>query len=164
MDELEAGVEFTLAVFPEATALLKPGERAFHDPTFGHDGKGVEVTAFGDLHRCPKDVSDSLGKRFTGITAISQHTANPVEIGTATREGFQGSFAVSDFSSGHGDGVRQALGVDGDVALDARYFLAGIVALFLGAIGVLDALRVHDQECRAWIAPLSGAGRANLIF
>ena len=164
MDELERGVELTLTVFPEATALLQPGEGAFDDPTFGHDGKGVEVTALGDLHRGTEGVGDGLGKGFSDITAIDQHVANFAQVGAATGEGLQSTFAIGYFSCCHRNRMRQALGIDGDVSLDARYFLAGIVTLRIGAIGVLHALGVHDQERRGAAAPLFHAGRANLIF
>jgi len=60
--------------------------------------------------------------------------------------------------------VGQALRIDGDVALDAGDLLPRVVALLLGAIGVLDALRVDDQKARRGAAPLFYAGRANYIF
>jgi len=60
--------------------------------------------------------------------------------------------------------MRQALCIDGDVPFDARDLLARVVAFVPGAIGVLHALRIDDQEAAAWTAPLSGTGRAKLIF
>jgi len=94
MDELQAGIEYAFAVFPETAALFKPGKRAFHHPTFGHDGKGVEVTAFGNLHGRAKGVGDGLGKRFSDIAAIGQQAANPLKVGAATSESFQGAFTI----------------------------------------------------------------------
>lgn len=164
MDELETAVELTLAVFPEAAAFFEPGKGTFDHPTFRHDGKGMEVTAFSDLHGGSEGVGDSLRKRFTAISSISQHTANSLEVSAATGDGFQGSFAVGYLGGRQGNCMGQPLGIDGDVAFDARYFLASIVALFFSAIGVLHALRVHDQERRGDVAPLSHAGLANLIF
>lgn len=41
VDELQAGVEFALAVFPQPSAFLQPGERAPYNPALGNDGKGV---------------------------------------------------------------------------------------------------------------------------
>lgn len=41
VDELQAGIEFSLAVFPQASAFLEPGEGAFDHPALRHDGKGV---------------------------------------------------------------------------------------------------------------------------
>ena len=106
MDELEAGVEFAFAVFPEAAAFLKPGEGAFDNPAFGHDGKGVEVATFGNLHRCANEgVCDGLCKRLTDIASIGQQTANLVEVGAATRKGFQGTFAIGYLGGGHGGRV-----------------------------------------------------------
>ena len=45
MDELQAGVEPALAVLPQASVLLQPGEAALDDPALGHDRKGVQFAA-----------------------------------------------------------------------------------------------------------------------
>jgi hypothetical protein len=50
VDELQAGVEFALAVLPQPSILLQPSEAALDDPSLGHDLEGVKLTAFGDLH------------------------------------------------------------------------------------------------------------------
>ena len=60
--------------------------------------------------------------------------------------------------------MRQSLGVHRDVALDARDLLACVIALQARRVRVLHALRVHDQERAAGVAPQFLAGRANLIF
>lgn len=49
-------------------------------------------------------------------------------------------------------------------ALDARDLLTRVIALQSRRVCVLHALRVHDQERAASVAPLFLAGRANLIF
>lgn len=79
-------------------------------------------------------------------------------------EGKQGALPVGDIRGDSGNGVRQVLGIDRNVALDSRDFLARVVAFLSGSIAVLDALRVDDQEARRRFAPLSGTGRANHIF
>ena len=53
----------------------------------------------------------------------------------------------------HGDGVRQALRVHPYVALDARDLFTGVIPLERGRVRVLDALRIHDQQCRLCAAP-----------
>jgi hypothetical protein len=60
--------------------------------------------------------------------------------------------------------MRKTLRIDSDVALDAGDFFAGVVTFLLGAIGVLHALRVNNQEAGHGVASLFGAGLANLIF
>ena len=60
--------------------------------------------------------------------------------------------------------MRQSLGVHRDVALDARDLLACVIALQARRVRVLHALRVHDQERAAGVAPQFLAGRASLIF
>jgi hypothetical protein len=40
-DELQAGVELALAVFPQSSVLLQPSETALNHPALGSHGKGV---------------------------------------------------------------------------------------------------------------------------
>lgn len=74
------------------------------------------------------------------------------------------ALAVGHFGCCNGNGVGQALRIDGNVALDPRYFLARIVAFRPRTIGILDALRVDDQKARRGLAPLSYTSLANHIF
>jgi hypothetical protein len=37
MNELQAGIGFSLAVFPESSVLLQPDKAALDNPAFGHD-------------------------------------------------------------------------------------------------------------------------------
>ena len=41
MDELEACIELSFAVFPETSAFFEPSEGALDDPALGDDGEGV---------------------------------------------------------------------------------------------------------------------------
>lgn len=74
VDELQAGVEFTLAVFPQSPVFLQPGKGSFDDPAFGYDLEGVPFTPFGDLHRhlCAKGGLYVLGKGFSHVATIRQ--------------------------------------------------------------------------------------------
>lgn len=76
----------------------------------------------------------------------------------AALEGLQCSFAIRHF------GHRVCLRINRNVALDARDLLARVIALQTCRVRVLDALRVHDRERRACVAPLFHTGLANLIF
>ena len=74
MNELQAGVEFALTVFPQSSILLQPGKAAFDDPAFGHNLERVQFTTLGNLH-ChvlAQDVLDALDKRLTDVAAITQ--------------------------------------------------------------------------------------------
>ncbi len=51
MDELQAGVEFALAVLPQPSVFLQPGKTALDDLALGHDLEGVQFAALGNLHR-----------------------------------------------------------------------------------------------------------------
>ena len=105
-----------------------------------------------------------MGKWQTDIPTIGQDALNGLSISSATTEGEQCPLAVGYIGSGYGDRVGQALGIDGNVALDPRYLLAGVVAFLARTIGVLDALRVDDQKARRGFAPLSCTSLANHIF
>ncbi|MNR30967.1 hypothetical protein D3C85_1484460 [compost metagenome] len=82
---------------------------------------------------------------------------------TAT-QGLQRPLAISHLCRGYRDCMRQALCVHCDMALNAGNFLPGVIPLQLRRVRVLHALRVHDQERAAGVAPQSLAGHANLIF
>ena len=76
MDHLQAGVALSFAVLPESSALVEPGEGAFDDPPFGHDGEGVQLAAFGNLHRGPKLLLDCVAERLTRVAAIGQYAGD----------------------------------------------------------------------------------------
>ena len=107
---------------------------------------------------------DGLGKWLTDIPTIGQEALNGLQISRAATEGQQGSFTVCYLGCRDSNRMRQALGIDRNVALDSRYFLAGVVAFLARAIGILDALRVDDQKARRGFAPLFCTSLANHIF
>ncbi len=161
MDHLEAGVQFSFAVLPESSAFFEPCEGAFDDPSLGHDGEGVKFAALGDLHRRAKLLLHGFGKWLARVAAIHQYAADVPQVAGAAVERGQGAVAVGHVGRRDGDGMRQTLRVDRDMALDAGDFLACVVALLAGCIGVLHALRINDQEAGRGAAPLSGAVLAN---
>jgi hypothetical protein len=48
---IEADGELAFAIFPESTAFVEPGKRAFDHSTFKDDRECVERVAFGDFDR-----------------------------------------------------------------------------------------------------------------
>ena len=76
----------------------------------------------------------------------------------------QRAFSIRYLCRGNGNGIGQTLGIDHNMALDPRYFLAGVIAFFLCRIGILYALRINDAKGGLLAAPTVGADRANLIF
>lgn len=166
MDELQAGVELTFAVFPKPAVFLQPGKTALDNPALGHDRKGVQFTAFGDLHRdlLPENGAHTQCERLSGVATVAQDAFHPFQTRLATFQRRQCAFAIGDIRRRHGDGVREALSIDRDMTLDPRHLLARVITLLPCRVRVLHALRVHDQERAASVAPLFLAGRANLIF
>ena len=166
MDELQAGVEQALTVLPQPPALLEPSKAALDDPTLRHDLEGMQFAAFGNLHRdvIAQDLAHRLREGLAHLAAVGQHALHLPQARLAALERLQRPLAIGHVRSGHRHGMRQALRVHGNMALDARHLLARVITLLSGGIRVLYALRVHDQERRAGVALLSGTGRANLIF
>jgi hypothetical protein len=74
VNELQAGVELALAVLPESSAFLQPGEGTFDHPSLRDDGKSVQIIAFGDLHSGADGTLDGFGKGLADIAAIGQDT------------------------------------------------------------------------------------------
>ena len=60
--------------------------------------------------------------------------------------------------------MRQALAIDQNMALDARDFLADVVAFFIRRVGVFHALRVNDDKAGAGVSSLPDARLFDLIF
>ena len=124
----------------------------------------MQLTTFGNLHRCLKLLSYGIGKGLSTVATIDKQTIDLIEIGRTTIYRLQGSRPVCHVGGGHCKGMGQALCIHGNMALNPRHFLAGIVALVPGTGSVLDALRINDQEARLYAAPLFGTSLANQIF
>ncbi len=161
MDHLQACVEFSFAVFPESSTLFQPGEGPLDHPPPGHDGKGMQIVSLRDLHGRAKLLLDRLGERPARVAAVHEYACGLLKVVRATVERSQRALAVGHFGRRDGHRMRQALGVDRDMALDAGDFLARVIAFFAGGVGVLYALRVNDQEAGRGAASLSGAVLAN---
>ena len=121
MDKLQAGIEFTLAVFQQTPIRLQPGKAALNNPAFGHDLEGMQLTPLGNLH-CDgpsQDFSHLFGKRFSGITAVTQQTLHVLQVRFAARQRLQCAFAIGYLRCCHRNGMWQALRIDRDMAFDA---------------------------------------------
>jgi len=88
MDELQAGVEQSLAVLPQSAVLFQPRKAALDDPALGHDLETVQLTTLGNLYRhmFAQDVSDTLGERLAAVGAVAQHALHPAQGGLTPPE------------------------------------------------------------------------------
>ena len=160
MDRLQAGIQLAFAVLPWPAALFQPCEASFHDPTFGQHRKRMQLIALDDLNGVLDPLPDAVGKGLAGVAAVDQQALDPLQIRLASVDGPQGAVAVRH----HGRGVGKALRVHPDMPLDAGDFLARVVALLVGRVGVLRALRVGYQKTGLRVAPQFLAGLANRFF
>ena len=146
--------------------FFQPRKTAFNNPTLRHHLERVQFAAPGNLHAdvLAKNGAYPLDERRSGIAAVAQYARDLRQIRGAALKRLQRTLAIRDLGGRHGNGVRQTLGINRNVPLDPRDFLARVIALLSSAIRVLHALRVHDQERAAGGAPLFLSSRANLIF
>jgi hypothetical protein len=161
MNELQAGIQFALAVFPQSAAFFQPSEAALDNPTFRQHDKRVEFIALDHLYSGLQLLHDGVCERLAHVTAIDQHAFHRHQIRLAPVHGRQSAVTVRDIRRGHGDGVGQALRVHCNMSLDAGNLFAGIVSFLFSTVGVLDALRVNNDEGGHGVAPQFLAGLAN---
>ena len=157
-------IELSLAVLPEAAALLQPAERPLHHPSFRQHHESVQFVAFHHFHRGSQQALHRRGKGFPGVSPIHQHILHLAQVGPAPVKHSQSPSTVGNVGGGHVNRMGQPLSVHGDVALDSRHLLARVIALVLGAVGVLDALGVHDTEAGPFFPTIASPGRVNRFF
>ena len=109
MDELQAGVEQTLAVPPQPSVFVQPSESAFDDPAIGHDLEGVQLAAPGNLHRDAliEDVTHALRERLADVASIGQQTLYLRQVRLAALKRLQRSLAIGQIGRAHRNRVRQ---------------------------------------------------------
>ena len=70
MNELQAGIELSFAVFPESAVLFQPSEGTFDYPSFGDNGEGVEFIAFDDLDGSLQALHYAIGEGLASVCSI----------------------------------------------------------------------------------------------
>lgn len=108
VNELQAGVEQSLAVLPQPPVLLQPGKAAFDNPAFGHHLESVKLVSFGNLHcHVPtQDVLYALREGLSCVAAVAQQALHLVQIGLTTLECHQCTLAISNVGSSYRNGMR----------------------------------------------------------
>lgn len=124
----------------------------------------MKFIALDDLHRCLQPLHHAVGKGLARVATVDQHALHRRQIRLAPVHGGQSAVAVRYIGRGHGNGVRQALRVHRNMSLDAGYLFARIVSFLFSRVGVLDALRVNDDEAGCGLAPQFLADLANRFF
>ena len=67
VNELQAGIEFAFAVFPEPAALFQPSEGSFDDPALGQHSKCMQFIALDDLDRCLQALHHPISEGLPGV-------------------------------------------------------------------------------------------------
>ena len=162
---MEAGVEEAFAVFPQAPVLLEPAEGALDDPALGEHGEGVRLAALDHFHpRLRQQVGHGEGEGFAAVAPVDEDAEHPLHARPVAAEEFERAVAVRPVGRGHHHRVQEALRVHHDVPLYPAHLLARVVALLLGRVSVLDALRVGYEQAGALLAPKFEPGLSDQFF
>lgn len=134
--------------------------------TWWHYLKSVKLAALCNLHlhMLAQQLLDSHGKGVAGIARIGEYHLNCTQRSLAALKRLQSTLAICHIGCRHRNGMSQAKCVHRNMALDARDFLARVIALKARSVRVFDALRINNHERARFAAPLSASGHANLIF
>ena len=138
-------------IFVQATKMSEPGEGALDDPALGQDPEFVGFPALDDLqgagkHRLyPSDESARIAAVGEDHFERTYHGKQPDQQRTCTH-------TVLDAGGMHAQRQYPPLGVDGDVALSAFGFFAGIEAS-------LPPFPLVFTDCASMIATLGVGSR-----
>ena len=157
-------LSFPSQFFHSRRALLQPGERPLHHPSFRQHHEGVQFVAFHHLHRGSQQVLHLRSKGLPGVAPVDHHILHPAQVGSALFKHRQSPGPVGNIGRGHMNRMGQPLAIHRDVALDPGHLLARVIALVLRAVGVLYALGVHDAEAGLLCPPIALPDRANRFF
>jgi hypothetical protein len=95
---------------------------------------------------CPPKISCTPQRKgLPHVAAVGQQALSQPQTRLAATYPSQRSLAIRHLGGGDLNSMGQTLCVHCNVALDARNFLARVIALATGRVRVLHALRVHDQ-------------------
>lgn len=67
-------------------------------------------------------------RRLADISTVGQDALNGLQISRTAAQSLQRPLAVGHVGGRYGDSMRQTLGIDGNMALNARNLFAGVVA------------------------------------
>lgn len=138
-------------IFIQATEMGEPGEGALDDPALGQDPELVGLSTFDDLQgaskHClyPRDESARIAPVGEDHFERRDHGKQPDQQRSCAH-------AVLDTRGMHNQRQYPPLGVDGDVALSALGFFAGIEAS-------LPPFKLVFTDCASMIATLGVGSR-----
>ena len=118
-----------LEVAGQPAVASDPGEGAFDDPSLGQDDEGVQLGALDDLDLPSAGIGHDVGHPGPLIAGIGEDLDDRGEAAGGVAQQAPGAVAILNAGAMDDDVQQQAEGVDDDVALATRDFLARVVAL-----------------------------------
>ncbi len=129
-DEGDDGARVSLEVARQAAVAADPRERAFDDPTFGHDDERVEFVALHDFNDPASRAGRGSRYAWPLIAGIGKDALDEgKKASRAPIENQPCSVAILHTSGMNDDIQEKAERIDEDVPLAARDLLARIIAL-----------------------------------
>jgi len=124
----------------------------------------MQFAALGDFDSCAQHFVGCRRERFSGIAAVGQYILHFCQIIFAQGKSLQSAGAIRDIGGRDMDHVRQTVGIDTNVALDAGHQFTAVKAFVLCRVRVLYTLRINDQKCSVRVPPKASPYGANHIF
>ena len=121
----------------------------------------MQFVPFDDLNCCSNRVFDAVCERVAGVAAVNQNVSDLTQMVTPLRDHCNCSRPVSHVRRRHMNRMRQTIRIHGNMALDAGYFLAGVVAFFCCCVSVLDTLGINNQKSGVRAATITLSDLAN---
>ena len=124
----------------------------------------MKLVALGNLDCRSERLENARRKRLAGITAVGQNIYDLRQMFLAKPKGFQRAVSVRNLRRCDVKGVRQPVRVHAYVPLDARDFLAGVIALVFCCVRIFDTLGVNDKKSCLRIPPKAASNGSDHIF
>lgn len=121
----------------------------------------MQLVSLGHFYLGTNQLLDLFGEFLSAVTSIDQDILHLAQVFGSFSQSHQGSCAVGHVGCGHAQGMGEALCVHCNMAFDPGDFLARIISLLPGGIGVLDTLCVNDEEGCLCVPPKVYSDRAN---
>lgn len=128
-DEGDDGAGMALEVTGEPSVARYPGKGPFNDPSFGKNDELVQVGTLDDLELPIASSGHDGGHPGSLIAGIGEDFGDRRKAASGVAQQAAGAVAILHVGAMDDDVQQHAEGVDDDVALAARDFLARVVTL-----------------------------------
>lgn len=145
-------------------ALLQPGKRSFHNPSFRQNNKFMQLVALHHFHACSNNIINLRCKSSSGIPPVDHQVPHLRHVFLCLVNHHHSAITIRDIGRRYVNGVWQALSINRDVTFNPGYFLACVIAFVLSCISIFYTLGIYNATTRLRIPTIAGTDLANQFF